>query len=243
MASWIIFFAQPVAPPDPKGLAALGPGELGVMCGRELLKTEYLLRNGYWQTFDLHMTPNGFEDFRCKIESLNQKIAQVYVHVCDEGILNHEVLRIGKAKNGVIDRWIKQSWGHGNTFLWSIGESKRYDSYADKYPNYLAFFANLTGLNTKLHILSCESIESMNQIEKDMIKYFCPIWESYKKSIKRYFNQNPEIKQPIAKYGGAKRAIISQRNGEPSFSQFIPDVSDFSGTTARKWKANFASGN
>jgi hypothetical protein len=183
--------------------------------------------NANWQTFDLLMTPNGFEDFRFKIMFLNKKMAQVYVHVGDEGILNHKVLRIGKAKHGVIDRWVEQSWGHRNTFLWSIGKSKKFAHHADRYPNYLLFFACLTGLNTKLHILPCESEESMKRIEKEMIKHRDPIWERYKKQIKEYFDQNPENIQPIAKYGGALRAIISQRNGEPLLSPNIPDVFDF----------------
>ena len=97
---------------------------------RKIVRTEDPLKHEYWQTFDLLLTPEGFDKFKHEINSLNQKVAQVYVHVCDEGPLNHEVLRIGKAKHGVIDRWVKQSWGHGNTFLWSIGESERYESYA-----------------------------------------------------------------------------------------------------------------
>ena len=206
------------------------------VCKKEIMMTDDLLKKGNWQTFDLLMTSQGFDNLKYELESINQRAPQIYVHVCAEGTLKNEVLRIGKAKYGVIDRWIKQGWGHGNTFLWSIGKSKHYASHADKYPNYLAFFACLKGLETKLHVLSCESIESMNQIEKDMIKYFHPIWESYKKSIKQYFKQNPEIKQPISKYGGAERAIISQRNGVSSLSQFIPDVSNFNGSTARKWK-------
>jgi hypothetical protein len=202
------------------------------------MKTEYPYKKRDWETFDLLMTPSGFDAFSRKITASNKKKTQVYVHVCDEGVLNHKVLRIGKAKNGVIDRWINQSWGHGNTFLWSIGETKRYARYADQYPNYLAFFACLTGLKTKLHIRSCKPTESMNQIEKNMIRYFNPIWESYKKSVKRYFEQNPETKQSVAEYGGAKRAIISQRNGKPLFSPPIPDVLDFSDTTSRQWMTN-----
>jgi len=200
------------------------------------MKTEDYIKNGYWQTFDLLMTASGFVTFKHEITSLNQNDPQVYIHVCNEGILKNEVLRIGKAKKGVIDRWIKQSWGHGNTFLWSIGESESYASYADSYPNYLAFFAGLTELNTKLYVLTCESTESMDQIEKDMIKHFNPIWENYKKTIKSYFKQNPDIKQTIAKYGGARKAIIRQRNEGSSPSLTIPDVTKFSGKAARKWK-------
>lgn len=200
-------------------------------------ETEDHLRDGCWQTFDLLMTPSGFDQFKQELVFLNQKKPQVYVHVCNEGILNNEVLRIGKAKNGVIDRWIKQSWGHGNTFLWSIGESERYASYAARYPNYLAFFASLTGLNTKLYVLTCESTESMNQTEKDLIKYFHPIWESYKKTIRNYFLQYPESKLPISNYGGARKEILRQRNETPPLSlAAIPDVTNSSGTATRKWK-------
>ena len=178
------------------------------------MRTEYPIKNGEWKSFDLLMTPSGFDNFRREIMASNHKKAQVYVHVCDEGILNQKVLRIGKARNGVIDRWVNQSWGHGNTFLWPLGETKHYESYADKYPNYLIFFACLIGLKTKLHVISCESTGSMNQIEKDMIQSLGPIWERYKKSIRWYFERNPETKQPIAEWGGAKKAILSQRNGE-----------------------------
>ena len=61
---------------------------------------EYLLQNGNWQTFNLLMTPNGFDDFKREITLLNQTAPQIYIHVSDDETLNHEVLRIGKAKHG-----------------------------------------------------------------------------------------------------------------------------------------------
>jgi hypothetical protein len=160
-----------------------------------------------WHSFELLMTSKGFANLKRNLESSLQEVPQIYVHRGAEGTLKNETLRVGKAKKGAIDRWIKQSWGHRNTFLWSIGESRRYASYAKRYPNYLLFFAGLFELRTNLYVFSCQSIEAMNQIEKYLIKTYCPIWEWYKKEIREYFSNNSAIKENASKYGIAKELI------------------------------------
>ena len=122
-----------------------------------------------WHSYELRMTPKGFFTLEHNLESSKQEGPQIYVHKGLEGPLKNKILRVGKAKKGAIDRWINQTWGHRNTFLWSIGESRRYASYAKKYPNYLLFFAGLFELRTKLYVFSCQSIEAMNRNEKNLI--------------------------------------------------------------------------
>jgi len=180
------------------------------------------------------MTSRGFDALERALNTRGESGPEVYVHVGEGGALDKEVLRIGKAKYGVIDRWINQGWGHQSTFLWSTGEEKRYARYAEKYPNYLAFFASLSDIDTQLHILSCPE-GSMNQSEKSLITYFYPVWESYKKTIKTYLEKNPETWQKIAKYGGAREIVKSQRSGEAPFSERMPDALDFTDQTKRKW--------
>ncbi len=97
-----------------------------------------LLENKNWKTYDLKMTKVGFENFTNKVISLNEKKPQVYVHVCIDKILQNEVLRIGKATNGIIKRWVKDKNGHNRTFLWSIGETDNYGEYGEV--NAKAFF-------------------------------------------------------------------------------------------------------
>ncbi len=196
---------------------------------------EELLKNGDWHIYDLYMTEDGFETFRNEVSALNEISPQVYIHVSDDDVLKNKVLRIGKAKNGVIDRWINQSSGHGSTFLWSIGKSIRYASYAKRYPNYLTFFAGLFELNTKLYVLNCESIEDMNQVEKDMIQHFSPLWENYKKPIRDYFNIHPAIKELMSTYGGAQNEIMRQRNNVSTSTELIPDVITFNNIDTKTW--------
>jgi len=182
------------------------------------------------------MTSRGFEALGHELRSPDKSGPEVYVHVVDGGALDRQVLRIGKAKHGVIDRWIKQGWGHRSTFLWAIGGDQRYGRYAEKYPNYLAFFASLSGIDTKLHILSC-SDNTMNECERSLITYFCPVWESYKDVIKKYLEKNPEARQHISKYGGAKETIEGQRNSEVPLGRRVPDALDFAENTKRRWDA------
>ena len=195
------------------------------------MNIEELLKNKNWQTFNLKMTKSGFSNFSDEIISLNQIKPQVYVHVCVDNILHNEVLRIGKAANGIVDRWINNNSGHGSTFLWSIGESKQYKSHAKRYPNYLIFFAGLTELNTKLYIFTCVSKEEMNDIEKELIRYFNPVWEKYKKSIKDYFQMNPNIQEQIIPCGGALKTIDNQRKKPFSDNKNIPDTINFHSNT------------
>ena len=191
------------------------------------MNMEELLNNEYWQTFDLKMTKSGFSSFSNEIISLNQRKPQIYVHVSVDNILHNEVLRIGRAKNGIIDRWIKSGSGHRSTFFWSIGKSEQYKSNAKRYPNYLIFFAGLKELNTKLYILNCESEESMNDIERELIEYFNPIWEQFKQPIRVYFTKNPNIKELTIPCGGSAGIINNQRKKQFSENEQIPDVINF----------------
>jgi hypothetical protein len=188
-----------------------------------------------WHSFDLLMTPKGFSILKHNFETSIQKAPQVYVHKGLDGPLKNKILRVGKAKKGAIDRWFNQTWGHSSTFLWSIGESRRYASYAKKYPNYLLFFAGLFELRTKLYVFSCQSIEDMNQIEKIIIHNFCPVWESYKKNIKSYFTYNPVMKENASKYGIAKSLISNQRKENMILLQGIPDVIQYSFIEQKEW--------
>ena len=188
---------------------------------------ENLLNKQNWKVFDLKMTKQGFDSFNDKIASLDESKTQIYVHVSIDTILQNEVLRIGSAKNGVVERWIKGTNGHGSTFLYSIGESERYKNSARKYQNYLIFFAELKGLNTKLYVLDCETTESMKNIEKELIKYFNPIWEQFKKPIKIYLEENQNIKESASLCGGAIKII------NKNFSN-IPNILHF--TSHKKWQ-------
>lgn len=181
---------------------------------------ENLLNNQNWKVFDLKMTKQGFDNFSDKIISLNESRAQIYVHVSIDTTLQDEVLRIGSAKNGIVERWIKGTNGHGSTFLYSIGESKRYKNSAKKYQNYLIFFAELKNLNTKLYVLDCETTESMKNLEKELIKYFNPIWEQFKKPIKLYLKENQDIKVTASLCGGAIQIINKNFNNLPNILNF-----------------------
>ena len=191
-----------------------------------------------WHSFTLFMTPKGFDNLNHNFGLTIQELPQVYIHVGGEGTLKNKIIRIGKAKKGAIDRWIKQGWGHKNTFLWSIGGSRGYASYAKRYPNYLLFFAGLFELKTKLHVISCQSIDAMNRIEKYLIKTYCPIWEKYKQEIKVYFSYNPEIKEIASKYGIAKEIITNQRNGNVSSLLNPLDVMYHSAVKQKEWFIN-----
>jgi hypothetical protein len=184
------------------------------------LHIENLLNNQNWKVFDLKMTKQGFDNFSDKIISLNESRAQIYVHVSIGTILPNEVLRIGSAKNGIVERWVKGTNGHGSTFLYSIGESERYKNSARKYQNYLIFFAELKGLNTKLCVLDCKTTESMKKIEKELIKYFNPIWEQFKKPIKIYLKENQDIKETASLCGGAMEIINKNFSNIPNILNF-----------------------
>ena len=127
------------------------------------MNIEDLLKNEDWKVFDLKMTKSGFHNFTNEVISANERKPQIYIHVCVDEILQNEVLRIGTATNGIIERWIKSGSGHGSTFLWSIGESQKYKSYAKDYSNYLIFFA-------ELNILIQFGNNSKNQLKFILIK-------------------------------------------------------------------------
>ena len=191
------------------------------------MNIEDLLKNKDWKVFNLKMTKSGFDNFTNEVISFNERKPQVYVHVSIDKILQNEVLRIGSAKNGIIQRWIKGTNGHGSTFLYSIGESERYKNEANRYPNYLIFFAELKNLNTKLYILNCETDKSMKNIETELLEYFNPIWEQFKKPIKDYLKINPNIRESVIPCGGAIQIINKDFNN-------IPNIINFKST--RKWQ-------
>ena len=180
------------------------------------------------------MNEKGFSNLNDYLAGQGGNKPQVYVHVLNEDKQSGNVLRIGKAKNGVIDRWIKQSWGHQSTFLWSIGSDKRYASYALRYPNYLAFFASLSEKRTRLYFLSCE-LDEMNRIEKELIHHFFPVWESYKKTIKKYLLQNPTTRENLSEYGRALDIIETCRTYHSEYPQSILDATNNSYRSKLMW--------
>ncbi len=188
-----------------------------------------ILKQKHWQSFNLKMTKSSFDTFTNKILDLNEIKPQVYVHICVDEILQNEVLRIGTATNGIVDRWIKSSSGHGSTFLYSIGKSQKYKNYAKKYPNYLIFFAELNNINTKLYVLNCETKESMLTIEKELVKFFNPIWEQFKKPIKDYLRKNQNIKESTTQCGGALYIVNKHFNNIPNIINFKSNI---------KWQEN-----
>jgi hypothetical protein len=198
---------------------------------------ESILNKDHWQAFDLHMSPHGFDRLSNELNSLDQRTPQVYVHVCDEGVLKSKVLRIGKAESGINRRWIKDTNGHLSTFLWSIGKSEKYTyKNAIRYPVYLLFFASLFGLNTKLYVLTCQSGAkgkgAARASEQALIACRPPIWESYRKYDKLGKNYpilsgktaDRDIHESVSELGGAYAAIKRQRSGEKPFSKPIPDL-------------------
>jgi len=201
--------------------------------------TNCIFNKDHWQHFDLHMTPSGFTQLSDQLNSFDQ-LPQVYIHVGNEGCLKNKVLRIGKAESGIKNRWIKDSNGHMNTFLWAIGESKKYGKKnAKKYPKYLLFFAGLFKLKTKLYILNCEKgtngKAACRASEEALIGHFSPTWQYFRKYEKfepNYpllsgKNKDTDFHTLIEEHGGALKAIYAQREGREIFSKQIPDVIKF----------------
>lgn len=181
---------------------------------------------------DLHMSPNGFERIGDKLKGLDKKLPQIYIHVGDEGKLKNQVLRIGKAHEGVYTRWITSSNGHKNTFLWSIGELDKYRNHAEEYALYLLFFASLNELNTKLYVVTVSTKQETKRYEKELIEYFGPIWEQYKYIPRNNTNypiltgkhKNKEIHASVTRLGGALKVITRQRNRINPYSHMIQDL-------------------
>lgn len=210
-----------------------------------------ILENKKKLNIDLYMSPNGFEIITNILKSNNEESPQVYVHVGSEGNLENQVLRIGTAQNGVHNRWITSSNGHKNTFLWSIGKGDGYKKgNAEKYPNYLLFFASLFQLKTKLYVYSFPSGDKAKECEDALIDYYGPIWERYfvLSGKKRDFpklagnfpiltgsNKNRNIVASVARLGGALKVIEKQRNGNIPFSQPIQDSVDMNMRSLRTW--------
>jgi len=192
---------------------------------RENLNIQNILMIEEWKVFNLKMTKSGYAIFSNEVQILNKVQTQVYVHVYIDEYSQKNILRIGRAKNGILNRWIKSSNGHGSTFLYAIGESERYRNSATRYPNYLLYFAELYNLNTQLYVLDCENNEIMKNIEQELIKYFNPAWEQFKKPIKNYLELNTDIKNKVTFSGGAIK-VLNQKNN-------IPDIKEF--TSNLKW--------
>ncbi len=179
-----------------------------------------------WKVFNLEMTKSGYDIFSNEIKKLNETNPQIYIHIFIDNNLKRNILRIGSAKNGIINRWIKSSNGHGSTFLYSIGESERYKNSATRYPNYLIFFAELHTLKTQLYVLNCKDDISMKNIEKELIKYFNPTWEQFKKVIKEYLESHIDIRIQASKFGGAL-GVLNEENS-------LPNIKDYS--SDKEWK-------
>ena len=75
-------------------------------------------------------------------------------------------------------------------------------------------------LKTKLYVLDCETIEAMKNIEKELIKYFNPIWEQFKKQIKIYLKENQDIKVTASLCGGAVEIVNKNLNSIPNILNF-----------------------
>jgi hypothetical protein len=193
------------------------------------LKIEDILINENWKEFNLKMNKVGFDIFSNEVIALNETIPQIYVHISIDKNFEKEILRIGSAKNGIINRWIKSTNGHASTFLYSIAESERYKKYASKYSNYLLFFAELKNLNTKLYVLDCQTSEFMKSYEKELIKYFNPIWEQFKQPIKKYLKENPYIREQVLCSGGVMQIIENNLSDLPHIKNFKSNV---------KWSLN-----
>lgn len=196
------------------------------------------------QVIDLHMSINGFEQTCDKLERLDNKKPQVYVHIGAEGYLDNQILRIGKGADGAYKRWMKDTNGHKNTFLWAIGESRTYKNSAKRYPNYLLFFASLAGLKTKLCLLTYENIEETENQESALTAHYDPIWEQLKRLPKSDSNypflttqkRNEEVAALASSYGGALEIIEKQRSGRSSFSYPIQDLVQMDMRSLRSWE-------
>ena len=151
-----------------------------------------ILSDKPWQVFDLSMSVDGFAALNSELKKINQKMPQVYIHVCDQGILKNKVLRIGKAETGIYNRWLSAKDGHKNTFFWAIDKTKKYygEKNAEGYPNYLLFFALLNDLKTKLYVLSCQDGKDgqfvARSAEQALIGHFSPLWETYRVKFKKF---------------------------------------------------------
>jgi len=183
--------------------------------------------------FNFQMSPDGFELLGKKLKEADGKNPQVYIHIGAEGILENQVLRIGKAEAGAHTRWISSSNGHQNTFMWAIGKCKKYGKLnAFKYPDYLLFFASLLDLNTKLCVISFDDANEARSYEKALQSAYNPIWEQFLKlprsnsiyPILKGQKKNEEIVSKVAHLGGALEYLTMQRNGEQPFSSPLQDV-------------------
>ena len=170
------------------------------------------------------MTVDGFTSLESLLSVENSPNPQVYIHEDKE---TGRILRIGKATNGVLDRWIKNTSGHACTFLWAIGKSHRYQNMAIRYPHYLAFFAGLHGRNTLLHVLTVDPLE-LSKTETKFRHKHCPVWEYYlRDSATKYLRTNKMYVEAVAELGGAIKIINNQRAGLNPLPYKILDVVKF----------------
>lgn len=198
---------------------------------------------GDLQVIDLHMTTNGFEQASKDLMRLDSKKPQVYIHVGAEGAFDNQILRVGKGADGAYKRWMRDTNGHKNTFLWAIGESKKYKNSAQRYPNYLLFFASLAGLKTKLYLLTYKDIGDAENQESALTKHYDPIWEQLKRLPKSNSNypylttqkRNEEVAALASGFGGALEIIEQQRSGRSPFSHPIQDLVKMEMRSLRSW--------
>ncbi len=195
------------------------------------------------------MSPRGFADAAMKINSFDDKSPQVYIHIGMDGRFEGDVMRIGKAESGSYNRWISSSTGHQSTFFWAIGESgTKYKNYVKrKCPSdYLLFFASLFGQQTKLIFLKFSNIEIAKKCESELIDYFGPVWERYKKirkkdiypiltGAKANIDNADSVSRRVARFGGAIKDIKRQRDGDSPYPLLLPDIFCMEVHSLRKW--------
>jgi len=196
-----------------------------------------------FQVFDLHMSAEGFAKVSAELKRLHKRTSQIYVHVGVEGDLKNQVLRIGRAKNGVYNRWMQAGNGHKNTFFWATGASDSYTQRnADEYANYLLFLGALYDQKTKLYVIDVAE-SSMLAREKELIKEYSPIWEQFRDTLK-YSKNYPTLTgkdkdlaviRAVAKLGAATRLIVSQRNLGDDISKKLPDIISLGIRSLKEW--------
>lgn len=192
-------------------------------------------KNKKWDEFELLMTEKGFETCSSKMQKLNHQ-PQVYIHVGNEGRLFDKALRIGVSKKGAYYRCIKNNDGHMHTFYWATGNSVKYTEervYRDGTANYMVYFANLSGLKTKLYVLSLDNYAEAVRAEKIFISELKPIWETFKQAhkVNKKFpiltgnKKDMEIFTALAKCGGAMKYLTAQRNDLKAIK--LPEISEW----------------
>ena len=126
------------------------------------------------------------------------------------------ILRIGRAKNGIRDRWIVKGNGHRATFEWATGDSEKYTiENAVVYQNYLLFFASLFGMSTKLFTITFpkndDGFNEMQKVETHLIAIHNPFWEWFRPKFRTIAEKHNL--SGLHEYGGALKSIKANTSG------------------------------